>query len=168
MHNKTSWLLIDRRLKENWGTGWLFFQKCTKAGFYLKKWTAGFANPESVKEPAVPNSSVFSSQAFNTSSASIPWRTLSKWPVSICQMYTVPSEQPTIKKSSYGRHLIFVTGNKCLFCFYFKIRIIIGNCFQKFRKQYLLAKVIHLRSCKLSKATEWSDATEHMHFWIRG
>lgn len=50
-----------------------------------------------------------------------------------------------MRKSSRGRHLIETTGNRCR-----------------------LARVTHLRSCRLSSVTEWSEATEQMHFRIRG
>lgn len=59
-------------------------------------------------------------------------------PVSICQTYTVPSEQLTTMKSSSGRHLMVCTGNRCL-----------------------PASIIHFLSLRLSKVTEWSLATEH-------
>lgn len=79
-----------------------------------KKCTAGLAKPISDVEPCGDASVTFSSHADSTSSANIPCKTRSKWPVSICQTYTVPSEQPTMRKSSNGRHLILTTGNKCL------------------------------------------------------
>lgn len=59
-------------------------------------------------------------------------------PVSICQTYTVPSEQLTTMKSSSGRHLMVCTGNRCL-----------------------PASIIHFLSLRLSRVTEWSLATEH-------
>lgn len=117
----------------------------TAREFYLKKCTAGLAKPSSDVEPCGEVSDTFSSQAESTSSASIPCSTRSKCPVSICHTYAVPSEQPTIRKSSSGRHLILTTGNK-----------------------WRLDKQIHLRSVKLSKVTEWSDATEQILFWTRG
>lgn len=76
----------------------------------LKKCTAGFANPDS---PCVVVKFPFSSQAKRTSSAAIPYKTLSRCPVSICQTCTVPSAHPMIRKSSSGRHFIEVMGNKC-------------------------------------------------------
>lgn len=132
-----------------------------------KKWTAGFAKPIS----PVEDSFVCSSQAYNTSSALIPWSTRSRcpvkkvkiprafgsWlddpnflkkkglPVSICHTYTVPSLHPTIRKSSKGRHFIVTTGNKCL-----------------------EAKTTHFLSDNPNRVTEWSLATLHMHFWILG
>lgn len=74
-----------------------------------------------------------------------PCSTRSKWPVSICQTYTAPSEHPTIMKSSNGLHLMVTTGKRCRD-----------------------ARTTHFLSANESRVTLWSDATLQTHFCILG
>lgn len=110
-----------------------------------KKWTAGFAKPISLVDPCGDESVTFSSHADKTSSAILPCNTRSKWPVSICHTYTVPSEQPMIRKSSNGLHLILVTGNKCLWQ---KNAV---NLHQLISNPLLFVTNTHKTTCLLSK-----------------
>lgn len=80
-----------------------------------------------------------------TKTISPTFKTYFSSPVSICQTYTVPSLQPTIIKSSKGRHLIVTTGKRCRD-----------------------ASTTHFLSVSPRSVTEWSLATLQTHFWIRG
>ena len=74
-----------------------------------------------------------------------PCTTRSRWPVSICQTYVVPSEHPTTIKSSKGRHLIVWIGKICLD-----------------------ASKTHFFSLRDNRATEWALDTLQIHCWILG